>query len=219
MQNLEDVLESGNLDAEKVKTACKAAENIFHWVLAVRNYYFVYKTTEPLRNKMILADVQLIKLKKEENSNTDIIDRLKVELEGIRKLHHAKDREVKEFQSEIDSVFLMKSKAARLLNELAGEKQKWQVCEDVANEQLLNIEGDCLLAAAMINYLAPFTQKFRTKLYTKWTSEIKALGIHVSSEANFTSLFSEPLVIKTWLENGLPNDSFSIQNAVILDQT
>ena len=66
-------------------------------MLAVRNYFFVYKTTEPLRSKMILADTQLLKLKKEENINTDIIDRLKTELEGIRKLHHTKDREVKEF--------------------------------------------------------------------------------------------------------------------------
>ena len=46
---------------------------------------------------MILADTQLLKLKKEENINTDIIDRLKTELEGIRKPHHTKDREVKEF--------------------------------------------------------------------------------------------------------------------------
>ena len=126
---------------------------------------------------------------------------------------------MKDFQNEIDSVFLMKSKAARLLNELAGEKQKWQVCEDVANEQLLNIEGDCLLAAAMVNYLAPLTQKFRTKLYSRWIKEINDLGVHVSNEVNFTSLFSDPLLIKTCLDNGLPNDSYSIQNAVILEQT
>ena len=76
-----------------------------------------------------------------------------------------------------------------------------------------------MIAAAMINYLAPLTQKFRTKLYTKWIHEIQEVGIHVSNEVNFNSLFSDPLKIKKWLENGLPNDSYSIQNAVILDQT
>lgn len=76
-----------------------------------------------------------------------------------------------------------------------------------------------MLAAAMVNYLAPLTQKFRTKLYSKWIKEIYHAGVHVSNEVNFTSLFSDPLLIKTWLDNGLPNDSYSIQNAVILEQT
>ena len=110
----------------------------------------------------------------------------------------------------------MKSKAARLLNELSGEKQKWQVCEDVANEQLLNIEGDSLVSAAMVNYLSPFTQKFRDKLYKKWINDISDAGVHITEDVNFSSLFSDPLVIKTWLDNGLPNDTYSIQNAIIL---
>ena len=56
MSQLEQVLDASNLEVEKVRRACKAAESIYNWVYAVRNYYFVYKGTEPLRNKMILAD-------------------------------------------------------------------------------------------------------------------------------------------------------------------
>ena len=88
MVHLERVLAEGELEAEKVRKACKAAESIYHWVMAVRNYYFVYKNTEPLRSKMILADTQLIRLKRDKVSNTDLIDKLKAELQGIRKLHH-----------------------------------------------------------------------------------------------------------------------------------
>jgi hypothetical protein len=72
-------------------------------------------------------------------------------------LHIIKEEEVKEFQIQIDECFTMKSKAARLLNELAGEKQKWKVCEEVANENLRNLEGDSLMAAAMVCFLAPFS--------------------------------------------------------------
>ena len=43
MVHLERVLAEGELEAEKVRKACKAAESIYHWVMAVRNYYFVYK--------------------------------------------------------------------------------------------------------------------------------------------------------------------------------
>ena len=59
----------------------------------------------------------------------------------------------------------MKTKAARLLNELSGEKQKWRVCEEVAKENLKHLEGDSLLAAGMVCFLAPFQQKHRLKLF------------------------------------------------------
>ena len=93
------------------------------------------------------------------------------------------------------------------------------MCEQVAHQKLLNNEGDCLIAATMVNYLAPLAQKFRTRLYQKWIKDIKDLGINVSHEVNFNSLFSDPLKVKKWLDNGLPSDSSSIQNAIILDKT
>jgi hypothetical protein len=50
----------------------------------------------------------------------------------------------------------MRSKASRLLNALISEKQKWSVFEAVAIEKLRNIEGDSLIAAAVVCFLAPF---------------------------------------------------------------
>ena len=52
-------------------------------------------------------------------------------------------------------------RAARLLTELTGEMQKWRVSEQVCRENINDLEGDCLLAASMVCYLAPFTQKLR----------------------------------------------------------
>ena len=63
------------------------------------------------------------------------------------------------FQKEIEEVFMLKSKSARLLNELAAERQKWMVCEEVASANIKNLEGDSLICAAMVAFLAPYTQK------------------------------------------------------------
>ena len=104
----------------------------------------------------------------------------------------------------------MKSKSARLLNELAGEKQKWMVCEEVASANLKNLEGDSLVSSSMVAFLAPFTQKTRDELYLKWLTKISKADINITSRLNFNTLFSEPLKIKGWLDNGLPNDSYSI---------
>ena len=100
--------------------------------MAVRNYYYVYKTSEPLRNKLILADLQLQEYAARKEENEVRLKELEEKLMDLRDLHATKEEEIKLFQKEIEEVFMMKSKSARLLNELAGEKQKWMVCEDVA---------------------------------------------------------------------------------------
>ena len=75
------------------------------------------------------------------------------------------------------------------------------------------------MSAAMVLYLAPFTQKTRDLLYTKWLVKIEESNICITRKLNFNSMFSDPLKIKGWLDNGLPNDSYSIQNAIILKHT
>ena len=78
------------------------------------------------------------------------------------------------------------------------------------------MEGDSLISAAMVSFLAPFTQKTRSLLTQKWHKKIKENNIDIANKLDFNALFSNPLKVKAWLENGLPNDSYSIQNAIIL---
>lgn len=95
--------------------------------------------------------------------------------------------------------------------------QKWRVNEQVCGDSLGNLEGDCLLAAAMVCYLAPFTQTVRRKLYKRWLAKVHDAGIRLTPDMNFNQTFTDALLIKSWLGNGLPNDSYSIENAVILE--
>ena len=64
-------------------------------------------------------------VRQKRKDNLKEISELKDEIEEVRKLHFRKDAEIKKFNKQIDECFMLKSKAARLLNELAGEKQKW----------------------------------------------------------------------------------------------
>lgn len=210
MRKLEELIDTGEISAEKVQKATFATRGIFSWVMAVRNYFYVYKTSEPLRNKLIMADMQLKEYKKRKADNEKRLRELEFKLVELRDLHSEKEDEVKLFQKEIEEVFILKSKSARLLNELAGEKQKWMVCEDVATQNIANLEGDSLISAAMVCFLAPFTQKTRDYLYTKWLIKIADHHIDITRKLNFNSMFSDPLKIKGWLDNGLPNDSYSI---------
>ena len=46
---------------------------------------------------------------------------------------------------------------------------------------------------------------------------MKVSGIRHSQHMNLNSSFADPIKIKGWLENGLHNDSYSIENAIILE--
>ena len=145
------------------------------------------------------------------------INEMNAELMAIRAEQKDKENEIASFQKEIDLCYYTRSRAARLLNELTGEMQKWRVSEQLARENLTSLEGDCLMAAGMVCYLAPFTQKIRRSLFKKWVDRVSNAGIRLTPDMSFNQTFSDPLVIKQWLANGLPNDSYSIENAVILD--
>lgn len=62
----------------------------------------------------------------------------------------------------------------------------------------------------MVCLLASFTQKTRESLLKRWLNKIGDMGIAVTVKLDFNSMFSNPLKVKMWLENGLPNDSYSI---------
>ena len=65
--------------------------------MAVRNYFYVYKTSEPLRNKLILADMQLKEYKSRKAENERRLKDLESKLLELRDLHSAKEDEVKLF--------------------------------------------------------------------------------------------------------------------------
>ena len=59
MVQLEDILAEGDLTVEKIERSCSKAMGLFEWVMAIRNYYYVYRHTVPLRDKVIQADLQM----------------------------------------------------------------------------------------------------------------------------------------------------------------
>ena len=103
-------------------TATRATKGFYSWVMAVRNYFYVYRTSEPLRDKLMLADIQMQNYQARKEENKRRLAELEQSLSHLKDVHQKKEEEIRQFQREIEEVFILKSKSARLLNELAGEK-------------------------------------------------------------------------------------------------
>ena len=65
--------------------------------MAVRNYFYVYKSSEPLRNKLILSDRQLKDYQNRKDANEVILYELEGKLKKLSAMHAIKEKEVKLF--------------------------------------------------------------------------------------------------------------------------
>lgn len=57
---------------------------------------------------------------------------------------------------------------------------------------------------------------FRDKVVSQWISLCKKMGIPASAKFSLTEALGDPVKIRSWTIAGLPNDTFSIDNAIIL---
>lgn len=67
----------------------------------------------------------------------------------------------------------------------------------------------------MIAYLGAFTSIFRTDLAANWVSMCQDKEIPNSGKFSLERVLGNPVTIRNWGLFGLPNDAFSVENAII----
>lgn len=65
-------------------------------------------------------------------------------------------------------------------------------------------------------YLGPFTMQFRAAQIEEWTQKITELGVTCSADFQLDAILGEPVLIRAWNIFGLPTDSFSVDNGIIV---
>lgn len=107
-------------------------------------------------------------------------------------------------------------RAEKLIGGLGGEKVRWsQVVVDLG-KLYIDLTGDVLLASGYVAYLGAVTLSYRETLLDKWTSLCKAFHIPCSPVFKLAAVLGNPVTIRDWVIAGLPNDSFSVDNAIII---
>jgi len=71
----------------------------------------------------------------------------------------------------------------------------------------------------MIAYLGPFTTDFRVECLKKWHLHVTHSDIPCSQEFNFVEILGSEVKINSWNMFGLPRDIFSIENAIMMDNS
>jgi len=106
-------------------------------------------------------------------------------------------------------------KAESLIGGLGGEKVRWKAEAERLAIVYNNLTGDVLISSGMIAYLGAFTSTFRADLAEQWVNLCEEKEIPNSGKFSLSRVLGNPVIIRNWGLFGLPNDSFSVENAII----
>lgn len=157
--------------------------------------------------------------------------------EKVAKLEAILEGENKKFQelnAEVDLCSKKLQRAEELIGGLGGEKDRWSSTAKALGEKYwiltglkiywmcsikvktLYYIGDILISAGVVAYLGPFTMQFRQKQIEQWVKMLTDFKIVCSRDFQLTQVLGEPVVIRQWNIYGLPSDTFSVDNAIII---
>jgi dynein heavy chain, axonemal len=110
-------------------------------------------------------------------------------------------------------------RATKLISGLGGQKTLWLSISEKMKVTYTNLTGDVLISSGMIAYLGAFNSVYRDELAIEWVRQCLEKKIPNSGSFSLMGVLGDPVQIRNWGVQGLPSDAFSVENAIITQQT
>ncbi|XP_072525468.1 dynein axonemal heavy chain 12 isoform X2 [Salminus brasiliensis] len=205
-----------DFDSTKVAKASSAAEGLCKWITAMEVYDRVAKVVAPKKANLAVAQQSLATTVALLNQKRAELKEVENRLTALKKTFEEKTEEKAQLQFQVDLCARKLDRAEKLIGGLGGEKTRWSKAADDLQNTYDNLTGDVLISAGVIAYLGAFTAGFRQNCTKEWTRLCKSKSIPSSNDFSLSKTLGDPVRIRSWNISGLPTDSFSIDNGVIV---
>uniref|UniRef100_A0A8B9I8K1 Dynein axonemal heavy chain 7 n=1 Tax=Anser brachyrhynchus TaxID=132585 RepID=A0A8B9I8K1_9AVES len=203
---------------DKIRNASTAAEGLCKWVIAMEFYDTVTKNVAPKKLKLNEAEgklkIAMDGLRKKQADLKEVQDKLAI----LQQTLESKKREKADLENQVDLCCKKLQRAEQLIGGLGGEKTRWNETALELARQYINLTGDILISSGIVAYLGAFTSSYRQMQTKEWTLFCKAKDIPCSDDFSLTNILGEPVEIRAWNIAGLPSDTFSIDNGIIISR-
>ncbi|XP_055253118.1 dynein axonemal heavy chain 7 isoform X4 [Moschus berezovskii] len=201
---------------EKIRNASTAAEGLCKWVIAMDSYDKVAKIVAPKKIKLAAAEgelkIAMDGLKKKQAALREVQDKL-ARLQDTLELNKQKKADL---ENQVDLCSKKLERAEQLIGGLGGEKTRWSQTALELGQVYINLTGDILISSGVVAYLGAFTSNYRQNQIKDWTNLCKRRDIPCSEDYSLMNILGEAVTIRAWNIAGLPSDSFSIDNGIII---
>ena len=202
---------------EKAANASSAAEGLCKWVCAMDKYDKVAKIVAPkqaaLKEAEAAYDEVMVGLNATRADLKTILDKLEAMETELKKQNDKKAN----LEAEANLCAVKLQRAESLISGLGGERARWKKKAEDLGRQYENIVGDAILSAGTIAYLGAFPMSYRQEMHDMWMQELRKANIICSTKCELIDILGDPVRIREWQVAALPNDQFSIENAIIIE--
>ena len=202
-----------------IEKVSKAATGLCKWCRAMEVYDRVAKVVEPKRIALKQAEeelsVMMADLKVKQDQLKAVLDKI-AELEANFK--EANDNKVS-LANQVDMCEKKLIRAGKLISGLGGERTRWTENVQTLGEEFTNVTGDVLVSSAIVAYLGVFSSEYRDDYIAQAVKDVKGKGVPGSATVSLEKVLGNPVQIRDWNIAGLPRDSLSTDNAIIMSKS
>lgn len=214
---LKNFIQNPLFDKDKVLNASKAAYNLSLWIRAVVSTYDALLVVEPKREQLAAAEARLKEAEAILAEKKKALQEVMELLAQLESDYNKARREKEELEFKVNKVKVQLERAEKLTKGLSNEKDSWRKKANDFKVENLSVVGDSILCSGIIAYLGVFPMSYRDTATDAWRQILSQLNITYSNDFALQKILSDPLTIGRWTNAyKLPNDSFSVDNAIIL---
>ncbi|XP_055269255.1 dynein axonemal heavy chain 12 [Moschus berezovskii] len=214
-----EYLTNPEFDPPKVAKASSAAEGLCKWIMAMEVYDRVAKVVAPKKARLTEAQKSLAETMELLNQKRAELAEVEHHLENLEGIFLEKTEEKARLEDQVELCAKKLERASKLIGGLGGEKSRWSQAADDLQIVYENLTGDVLVSAGVIAYLGAFTSGFRQTCTEDWSMLCKEKKIPCSEEFSLSKTLGDPVKIRAWNIAGLPTDTFSVDNGVIVNNS
>ena len=211
-------IDSPDFQVSVISRVSKAATSMCQWVRAMEKYYWVSRSVAPKRAKLEEAQTSLNETMRALNELKEKMKESEMKILEMEKKYNDSVLKKEELSRKVEECNVKLSRAGKLIFGLSNERVRWAESVEVFDKKIKNIVGDMLLAGGAIAYLGAFTAEYRTALMKEWISYIGNSVPHSDNPTLWDTL-GDQVKLMQWEVCGLPKDSLSKDNALIVEYT
>ncbi|XP_050953838.1 dynein axonemal heavy chain 3 [Labeo rohita] len=202
-----------------IKSVSSACEGLCKWVRAMEVYERVAKVVAPKKERLKEAEgelaVQMQKLSVKRAELKEVEDRL----QALNDTFEGMIQKKKDLEANIELCSQKLIRAEKLIGGLGGEKDRWTEAARLLGIKYTNLTGDVLLSSATVSYLGAFTVDYRVECQQEWHKLCSEKNIPCSKDFTLSNTLGNQVLIRSWQIAGLPVDSFSTDNGIIVSNS
>ncbi|CAM39085.2 putative dynein heavy chain [Leishmania braziliensis MHOM/BR/75/M2904] len=203
--------------ADAARKACGNVAGLCTWVSSMYKYINIAKEVAPKKEALRIATIQLRAANKKKEEQEEELARVTAEVQAYNAQLADENAKKQALEEDASRTKQRMESANGLIDALSGERERWTQQSNEFKTLIDRLVGDVALSCAFISYCGPFNSEFRNQLlYDYFYPKCKQLNIPVTPDLNIVKFLVDETTIADWQLEGLPADSHSVQNAIMI---